>query len=97
MNYKVFIKYLFMNYKELKKVNATQATDTSDLVKTTDYNAEIDKVKIKIVDNDHAKYITTQKRIRLKIDNFAARLKQANLATKGDIADFVKKKYLMIN
>ena len=30
--------------------------------------------------------------IKLTAENFTARLKQANLATEGDIADFIKKK-----
>ena len=40
---------------------------------------------------DHTKYITTPEFNKLMAENFTARLKQANLATKGDIADFVKK------
>ena len=39
----------------------------------------------------HSKYITTPEFNKLTVENFAARLKQANLATKGNIADFVKK------
>ena len=30
--------------------------------------------------------------IKLTAENFTARLKQVNLATEGDIADFIKKK-----
>ena len=41
---------------------------------------------------DHNKYITTLEFHRLTVENFTARLRQANLATKGDFADFVKKK-----
>ena len=40
---------------------------------------------------DHTKYITTPEFNKLMAENVTARLKQANLATKGDIADFVKK------
>ena len=40
---------------------------------------------------DHSKYITTPEFNKLTAENIAARLKQANLATKGDISDFVKK------
>ena len=40
---------------------------------------------------DHSKYIATPKFNKLTTESFTARLKQANLATKGDIADFVKK------
>ena len=45
------------------------------------------------VDNkvpDHSKYFTTSEFSKLTAENFTARLKQAKLATKGDIADFVK-------
>ena len=42
------------------------------------------KLKKKL-DHDHTKCITTQ-----EFKNFAVRLAQANVATKGDIADFVK-------
>ena len=40
--------------------------------------------------HDHTKCITTQEFNKLMVDNFAVRLAQANVATKGDIADFVK-------
>ena len=50
------------------------------------------KIKDKItIDHDHDKYITTQEFNKLTSENFTARLKQANLATKAEIADFVKK------
>ena len=48
-------------YDELvKKVNAIQTTDTSNLVKKTDYNTKISEIEKKITDHDHDKYITTQ-------------------------------------
>ena len=37
------------------------------------------------------KYLTTQEFNKLTSENFAARLKQTNLPTKAEIADFVKK------
>ena len=40
---------------------------------------------------DHDKYITTPEFNKLTAENFAARLAQANLASKSDIANFVKK------
>ena len=46
---------------------------------------------MKITDHDHDKYITTPEFNKLTLENFAARLAQANLASKSDIADFVKK------
>ena len=38
----------------------------------------------------HDEYITTQEFNKLTADNFAARLRQLNLASENDIADFVK-------
>ena len=46
---------------------------------------------------DHSKYITTPEFNRLTEENFAARLAQINLASKNDIANFVKRLILMIN
>ena len=40
---------------------------------------------------DHSKYITTPEFNKLTAEHFTAKLKQANLATIGDIVDFVKK------
>ena len=42
-------------------------------------------------DNDHDKYITTQEFNKSTSENFAAGLAQANLASKIDIANFLKK------
>ena len=41
--------------------------------------------------HDHDKYITTQQFNKLTSESFTARLKQANLASKHDLANFVKK------
>ena len=61
-------------------------------VKKNDYNTKISKTENKIgSDHDHDKYITTQELNKLTSENFTARLKQANLASKNDIANFVKK------
>ena len=48
-------------------------------------------------DHDHDKYITTQEFNKLTSDNFNARIAQANLASKNDIANFVKRQILMTN
>ena len=40
---------------------------------------------------DQSKYISTLEFNKLTAGNFTARLKQENLPTNGDIADFVKK------
>ena len=61
-------------------------------VKKNDYNTTISKTENKIgSDHDHDKYITTQELNKLTSENFTARLKQANLASKNDIANFIKK------
>ena len=70
-------------YDELdKKVNAIQTTDIKQLL----YNTRIFEIENKILDHDHGKFITTQEFNKLTADSFAARLAQANLATKVDIA-----------
>ena len=45
----------------------------------------------KIFDHGHDKYITTHDFNKITAEGFAERLKQANLAGKNDITDFVKK------
>ena len=60
-------------------------------LKKTDYKSKVNEIEKKITDRNPNKYITTQAFIKLTAENFTARLKQANLARKNDIADFVKK------
>ena len=79
----------------VKKVNAIKTTDISDLDKKADYDTKISEIEKKILDDDHGEYITTQEFNKSTADNFAARLKQANLASKNDIADFVKKNLII--
>ena len=50
------------------------------------------KIENKITaDHNHDKYITTQEFNEVTSENFTARLEQANLASKNDIVNFVKK------
>ena len=56
--------------------------NTSSLVTTTVFNTNISEVEKKIP--DHAKYITTSEFNKLTAEDFAARLKQADLVTKID-------------
>ena len=66
--------------------------NVSNLVKKTDYNTKISKIENKIAtDHNHDKYITTQEFNKLTSESFTVRLKQANLASKNDIANFVSK------
>ena len=53
--------------------------------------ADYDTTKKKVLAHNHDKYVTTQKFNELRRDDFAAKLKQAKLATKDDIADFIKR------
>ena len=74
-------------YDELvKKFNVIQ---TNDLAKRAAYNAKIEKIELKI--SDHDKYITAPKVNKLTKESFAEKLKQVNLSSKNDIADFRKK------
>ena len=61
------------------------------LVKKTDYNTKISEIEKKITNHDLDKYIPTPEFNKLAADDFAARLAQANLASKSDIAGLVKK------
>ena len=87
-------------YDELvKKVNAIQTTDTSNEDKKADYDTKIEELekKIMITTHDHGKYNTNQEFNKLTSENFSAGLKQANLANKNDIDDFVKNQILIMN
>ena len=46
---------------------------------------------MKITDHNHDKYISTPEFNKLTSENFAARLKEANLASKSEIANFLNK------
>ena len=74
-----------------------QTIDSSDLVKKTDYNTKINETENKVNGHGHDKCITTKEVNKLMSENFDARLKLANLASKNDISDFAQKRVLMIN
>ena len=58
--------------------------------KKTDYNTKISEIVNKITtDYDHDKYITTQEFNNLTSENVTAKLKQADLASKSDFANFI--------
>ena len=75
----------------VKNIRAIQTINTNDLVKKADYNTKIDENERKIPNHD--KCVTTQEFNKLTAENVAARLKQTKLASKDDIADFVKNTY----
>ena len=77
-------------YAELViKVNAIQTINTSDLVKKVQCSTKIDKIENKIPNQD--KYVTNPELNKLTKENSTERLKQANLAIKNGIVDFVEK------
>ena len=53
-------------------------------MKKSDYNTKNSKIANKITVHDHDKYITSQEFYKLTSWSFAARLKEANLASKSD-------------
>ena len=63
----------------------------SNLVKKLTIIRKLIKLKRKIADHNHDKYITTPEFNKLTSENFAVRLKQANSTSKSDIANFVNK------
>ena len=76
---------------QLKKVNNITTTDARNLSKETDYSTKINEIETDVTDHNNDKYITTQKINTLTSENFAARLAEANLVSKTDIVDFVRK------
>ena len=78
----------------VKKFNVIQTIDTNDLVKRAAYHVKIEKIEMKI--SDHDKYITGPEFIKLTKESFAEKLKQVNLSSKIDIADFWKKKQVLM-
>ena len=79
------IKYLIVSLNV--KVNGVKnkIPNITNLATNTAPTAVEDKIP------DRSKYITTTEFNKLTIENFTARLKQGNLATKGDIVYFAKK------
>ena len=85
------VKNKIPNITNLATTTALAAIE-NNLVKNTDYKTKISQIENKITtDHDHDKYITTQEFNKSTLENFNARLKQANLASKSDIGSFVKK------
>ena len=59
-------------------------------IRKTDYSTKITETELKLVDDNHEKYITTPEFNKLTAGNFPARLKQANLVRKTDFNDKLK-------
>ena len=74
-------------YDELvNKGNSIQTIDTINLNKKADYNTKIAAIEKKILNYDHSKCISTQELNKLSANNFLARLAQAKVPTKADVA-----------
>ena len=58
--------------------------NVSSLVRKTDYNTKITEIENKLTDHNHDDFITTAEFNKLTAENFASRLKQANLVAKTD-------------
>ena len=81
-------------------------SDVNNLVKQTSIMQNLLKLKKKVTDHDHDKYITTSEFDILKAKSFAARLAQSNLVPKTDIdielislnkkIDTSKRKHLLV-
>ena len=66
-------------------------SNVRNLVKKADYNTKTNEIEKKTtINHDHDKYSTTQEFIKLTWATFNARLVQANLASKSDVANFLK-------
>ena len=74
----------FLNAK-INMVKNEIPSATNIATTTTAFTAVDNKIP------DHSKSITTPEFNKLSVETLTARLKQANLATKGDIVDFIKK------
>ena len=71
-------------------INAVENKISSVNNLVTDYNTKINEIE-KNTDHDHDKYITTLEFNKLTSENIASRLKQKNVASLSDIANFVNK------
>ena len=79
---------MFRPEHQLKKADCNVQFDEIEK-KVFDYdNHKFDEIEKKIFDYD--KYITTIRQFNKSTGSFTARLKETKLATKDDVADFVK-------
>ena len=70
--------------------NENKIPNISSLVEKTDYNTKITEIEKKLTYHIQDKYITTPDFNKLTTENFAARLKQADLVTKTDFDEKVR-------
>ena len=87
--------YIYIYNAQIKNIK-DKIPDITNLATTTALAAVENKIPNvsnlvkKDTDHNHDKYITTQEFNSLRGENFAARLAQANLASKNIIVNFVK-------
>ena len=79
------------NETSLAVVENKMPSVSNNLVWQTDYNATINESEKEITNHNHDKYITTPEFNKLTLENTTARFKQANLASKSNIVNFVNK------
>ena len=70
-----------------------EISNVSNLVKEADYNTKISEIEKKVTDHNHDKHFTSPEFNKLTAGKIAARLAQANLESKSDIAKFVKRHF----
>ena len=75
----------------VKKVNVIKTTDTSNLIKKLIITQKLMKLKRKLLIIIMIDTLLLKNFNKLTGDNFTARLAQANLASKSDIVNFIKK------
>ena len=65
--------------------------NVNNLLKKSGYNTKDNKTGKKFTDYDHDKYISNLEFKKLTAEHFSAWLAQANISSKSDIGNFVKK------
>ena len=80
-----------LNNKTTLNAAENKIPSVSNLVKKTNYNTKINEIENKITDHNHDTYVTTPEFNNSTSKYFAARLGQANLASKRHIGNFVNK------
>ena len=78
-------------YLTLLTLTAVENKIPSNLVIKISYNTKISEIEKKITNHNYDKYITTGEFNKFTAEIFYLRLKRANLASKSNIANFVKK------
>ena len=85
------IKVLKLLKYKTKTPSISDFATTCCISQNTDYIIKINEIENKVTDHNHDKYITTTELNKLTAEKFAAKLAQANLATKSNNENFVSK------